>query len=148
MNSKDQDIVLLASTGCSQEEIAATMGVSQSTVSRRLQSEELKALIEKVQFELMEETATVAKDNLVHAIKSYKTSKEDPQLREHGFKATQRVLESMGILPTHTQSVFIQQIFNDNRTQIAPVIRQVLDAINTRDDDAGNMLEAEIVEGG
>ncbi len=96
---------------------AGDIGVSDSTATRRLQKPQMKALVERLHTELIDSSLAQSRDNIRHAINVYRTTpKDDPQLREHGWKASNKMLESVGIFPSHTPSVLIQNIFNEGDT--------------------------------
>jgi hypothetical protein len=42
-------------------------------------------------------------------------------------------LESAGVLASNIQSLTIQQIYNDNRNEVPENIRQLIDAVKSRD---------------
>ena len=157
-----QDIQLAEQRAAGQtlENIGNLNNLPLTTTHRRLQRPEVKALIERIQAELIETSVPIAADNIKHAVEKYKepattitvtdkkgNTKElpyvDEQLREHGFKASQRLLESVGILPSHTPSVLIQQIFNQNDPQIGQELGQLKEFLLSRygpDDHNGDLV--------
>jgi hypothetical protein len=104
LNAVDMKIAEARAAGFPMGQIGTMVGVGKSTVQRRLQNPELKEAIEKIGAELLSCCVRTAADNIKYAIESYRAPwiKEDSQLREHGFKASQRLLESIGIFPSHT----------------------------------------------
>ena len=96
--------------------IAEKLGTSVTSVHRAKQS--AKDIIEAIRDDLIHHTAAISADNIKHAIASYRSKDSDAQLREHGYKASTRMLETIGIYPSHTPSVLIQQIINES-TNIA-----------------------------
>ena len=146
-----QDIQLAEqrAEGLPLHEIARQNGFHESTASRKLQKPEIKALVERIQAELIKTSIPQAAENIRHAVEQYKpqaalpTNQRDSQLREHGFKASQRLLESVGILPSHTPSVLIQQIFNQNDPQIGQELGQLKEFLLSRygpDDHNGDLV--------
>jgi DNA-binding transcriptional regulator LsrR (DeoR family) len=71
MNTKDLAIAVTAAQGLTQEDIAAKIGMSQTTVSRRLKRPEVKSLIEEIQIALTESTAEKTKEIIANFINSY-----------------------------------------------------------------------------
>lgn len=110
--------------GATQQEIADQLGCNNGTVSRRLAKPEVRALIERLQAEVIEQAVPQAVDNIRYSVEQYRST-EDAQLREHGYKASSRMLEMAGIWPSHTPSTLIQQIYNDNSTTITAELGQL-----------------------
>lgn len=106
----------LTAAGMPHRQVAAQIGASPSAVMRAKQS--AKDIIEAIRDDLIHHTAKQSADNIKHAIKAYKDKASDSQLREHGYKASTRMLETIGIYPSHTPSILIQQIINES-TNIA-----------------------------
>lgn len=128
--------------GVHQRVIAESLGVSQSTISRLKDRGELKPYIEQAQMGLLESLPD-AIGNIKHAISSYKNPGEtvkvrdkdgnekvktvvDEQLRDHGFRASLKMAESVGILPTNLQSQVIINILNQTETIIHPVVLEYM----------------------
>lgn len=111
--------------------IAAQVGCSHQYIAKIKSKPEIKALVEQCQAEAIAKTAKAATDNLVHLITSYRNNPcETEQQRiekSHGYKATERMAENIGILPAHTQSVFIQQIFGEGKTVINADVLNIID---------------------
>jgi hypothetical protein len=101
----------LTAAGMPHRQVAAQIGASPSAVMRARQS--AKDIIEAIRDDLINHTAKQSADNIKHAITAYRNKDSDSQLREHGYKASTRMLETIGIYPSHTPSVLIQQIIND-----------------------------------
>ena len=102
---------VLTAAGMPHRQVAAQIGASPSAVMRAKQS--AKDIIEAIRDDLINHTAKQSADNIKHAITAYRNKDSDSQLREHGYKASTRMLETIGIYPSHTPSVLIQQIIND-----------------------------------
>ena len=121
MNTKDLAIAVTASQGLTQEEIAAKIGTSQTTVSRRLKQPEVKELIEEIQIALIEDTAGKTKEVIGNLINRYESNacldKKSEIEKEHGFKCLTKMAETMGIFPSHTQSSVMINVLNQ---QIVP----------------------------
>lgn len=127
LTPQDMIIAEARANGLSLSEIERTTGVNDATAGRHLQKPDVKAQIERIQAKVMEEAAESSADNIIHAITSYKAKdiKNDPQLREHGYKASNRMLEVMGIFPSHTPSTFIQQIIAGGDVVITQELSQL-----------------------
>jgi 2,4-dienoyl-CoA reductase-like NADH-dependent reductase (Old Yellow Enzyme family) len=82
--------------------IAEETGVSIATVSRRLAEDEAKAILEQGQADLVEMVPTV--------VNNYREflADEDKTIR---LKASQDITKITGITPTHTQSVYINNLY-------------------------------------
>ena len=108
-------------------QIGAELNMPARTVCNQLSRPEMRALVERYQAQLVEHVPA-AMGNLAHAIDHYQAPDADAQLREHGYKASQRVLEAASILPSHTPSVLVQQIIagGDNLAADLSEIREFL----------------------
>ena len=116
--------------GATLQEIASKEGVHESTISRKLSRPEVKAYLDRLQSNLIEKTLPIAADNIHRCIESYKTKdKEDSQAREHGFKASLKVMESAGLLPGNQQSIYIQQVYNDNRSEMPDIVKDLFNRV-------------------
>lgn len=131
--------------GATLQEIASKEGVHESTISRKLSKPEVKAYLDRLQSNLIEKTLPIAADNIHHCIESYKTKDQDSQAREHGFKASLKVMESAGLLPGNQQSIYIQQIYNDNRTETPDIVRELFSRV-VQGDTGSSYIDAEEVE--
>jgi hypothetical protein len=132
LTAQDMQICEARVEGATLQKIANQNGFDVSTASRKLSKPELQAYLDKLQIELINNTLPIAAENIHHAIGKYKSGATikaltkdgqeielpDSQLRDHGFKASLRVLESTGLLNSHAPSVIFQQIINDNSQHI------------------------------
>ena len=105
-------------------------GMPKSTVHLRLEKPELKAYLEDIQSRTINETAKEASENLTYLIKGYKNNNcEDVKARiekSHGFKASERICESIGILPSHAPSQMVINIMQTGNTYISPIVTEML----------------------
>lgn len=133
----------LAIEGKSQTEIAAILSVDPSTVSRNLSDESIKAKIAYCRNELVAKAYSKSVDNVVKVIEDYQTpaaNKDELVRREHGFKASLRVMESMGLIESRTQPAFVQNILVQNNNQyISPLTEKALSQALT-------VVDAEIID--
>lgn len=118
-------------SGKPQGQIALENNLSRKTVNQYASKPDIRAKIEAIQARLANEAYTAVADNLIGAVKAYKTLKGDTpetmQRRDHGFKASVKVAESMGILPSHSQSILVQQVFNTQNNFISPNVARLLE---------------------
>lgn len=128
-------------SGKTMEDIADIQDINKSTVSRRLTRPEVRKYIERIQEQFLTDNAEIAASNIKTVIANYQTSK-DIQDKEHGFKASIRVLESVGILPAPTQSIVYNQI-NQSTNIISPAISFLL---NKHNSDLKFLLEGQIIK--
>jgi len=112
-NSQIAQAAKLLAKGKKQVKIAQEFGVHESTISRALQTQTAKDIIEGIRDRIVRQAIPQAADNLTYAVNAYQTEGTSDQIREHGFKGSRDILAAVGIIPTHTQSVMIQQIIND-----------------------------------
>ena len=119
-----QDLIIAdaRANGLSQRQIEAVTGINDATVNRRLQKPDVKAQVDRIQARVMAEAAEQSADNIIYAINKYQSKgiKDDPQLREHGYKSSNTMLQAIGILPSHAQSMLyvnIQSTTNVQTTQ-------------------------------
>lgn len=106
--------------------IAEELGVSEATISRRTRTEEIKPYIEAAKKKLLTEYLPKSVDNIGHAIDKFKQLKagEDNQLRYFGYRASEKMLENIGILGT--PSVQFNTMINAQSTHIHPIIKEIL----------------------
>ncbi len=145
----EQDLIIVEGSvlGDKGRDIAQKAGCSPATVSI-YQRGRLKELIEKVRTRVIDEALSVSADNVIHVIQNYQTNKAtnkgEEMEKSHGFAASMKNLESAGVLASNIQSLTIQQIYNDNRSEIPETIQKLLDAVQSRDMCKG--IEEEIID--
>jgi predicted transcriptional regulator len=109
----------------SQQKIADLLGVSQSTVSRLANRDDVKAMIEKETIRFLG-SVPKAIDNIADLVN------EMPQItnvkeKELGFKASRNVLEAAGILISASPSLGVVNIVQRNSFVLSPVVQAMLD---------------------
>ncbi|MGD0821020.1 MAG: hypothetical protein ABSA71_09780 [Desulfomonilia bacterium] len=100
----------MIASGESQLAISRATGISQPTISRLVNNNEtVKALIESIRERAITECAETSFQNIKGIISS--TEKEDKELR---LKYSAKMLESIGVLPSHTQAAITLNVFQQN----------------------------------
>ena len=132
--------------GATLQEISTPRGIHESTVSKRLSRPEVKAHLERLQSSLIEKTLHLAVDNIHQVVDGYRTAPDESKKCEHGFKASIRLMESAGLLTSQQQSIYIQQIYNDNRTEIPDIVKELFQRVTSNDGSNQSYLDAEVVE--
>lgn len=137
--------VQLLATGASQADVARELGVNRSTVCRWTQKEEVRARIEAEAQRLLEALPDVVeqtKRDLATAnhlsrfiageegaTNQTRLTNPDHQLRflEGAYRKQADLLRAAGVFASPAPSIVVQQVFNDNRTQVlSPTVVQVL----------------------
>ncbi len=130
-----------AAQGLPVAEIAKKIGCDPSTVYRNLSDEKIRLKVEYCRNLIVNESYQKAAENVNNAIQEYSTT-ADPIKKNHGYDASKRVLESIGVLPSHSQAPLVANILVQNNNQyISPIVDQVLSQALT-----GNIIEAEAIE--
>lgn len=154
--------------GKSIREIGREIGKSHGSVNKLRQLPEVKAAIEAARQRIINEGLEKATDNIIYAINAYQAPRKievrtkdadgneivelidnpevDKQLRDHGARFSERVLESAGSLASQNTSIFVQNIYNDQRTAVPPEILEVLKGLNQRGNVGSLVYDAEIEE--
>ncbi|MCK9518442.1 MAG: helix-turn-helix domain-containing protein [Dehalococcoidia bacterium] len=114
----------LVAKGTRQRKVAQAMGVHESTISRALQTQTAKDIIDGIRDRIIKQTIPKAADNITYAIQAYQAEDTSAQVREHGFKGSTALLSAIGILPSHTPSVLIQQVIQGDAITITPELAQ------------------------
>lgn len=113
--------------GKSARAIAEELDVNVGTViSHQKKDPKVRALITRLQNKLLDNSLETSVDNILHAVGKYQTT-EKTQEKDHGFKASLRVAESVGILSgAGGLAIQVNNIYNDNRQEIPDVIKDFL----------------------
>lgn len=164
MNSNEENkAVQMIAKGDSQEAIAKELGVSQSTVSRFKESH--KELIQRETEKLLKSLPDITEQLLRDVSLANKVSKalngeievtDLPSLlsdtkvltkfMELSYKKQSDILKAMGIYPTQTPSVFIQNIFQSgSQAVISPNIMTVLGEHLKKTLIDSDVVDAEVV---
>lgn len=148
-SSTDQDaaIVSMSLDGHGLKDIAQATGLHPATVYRKRTKSGLRDLIESVQQQIIRDNITHIVGNISYLIQSYITNDcSNPKARDekhHAWDATKRIAETVGIFPAGTQNLFVQNIYNDHRTELSPIVIALLKSHNILPEDP---IEAELIE--
>ena len=108
-------------------DIAKSIGIPRRTTYQILSKPEIKKFIEDTQAQIITSCLEPIRDNYFHLISNYRTNTNE-QEKEHGFSAMKEVCKIAGIAPAALPSVFIQNLMQDNRTQIiTPLMQGILE---------------------
>ena len=115
--------------------IAEQIGVHPATVGRMLQKDAIKTIIEREQAKFIS-LLPDATNNVKQVVQDFydpitKTYHPDNQVRYFGFRASEKILESVGILGSTAPSTNIVNIFNQqNNLTLSPIIQSLLTSYN------------------
>ena len=120
-------------TGETLENIGKQNGLPLTTTHRKLSKPEVRAYLQKLQDALINKTLAKAVGNIHNVVSNYLKAPDDSRKCDHGFRASLRLMESAGLLPGQAQSIYIQQIYNDNRTEMPESIRALFAQVTHND---------------
>ena len=140
-------IATMTAAGMSTRQIEAVTGVDHAVVAYNLKFDSVRQLVDFSQAKIIKDCIQSTAENITDLIKGYKlndcSSRRKAAEKEHGFKATIRIAEATGLIPAQNQSIYIQQIYNDQRTDIPAQIQQVLQALQDKDSTGSLVIDAE-----
>ena len=147
LTPQDIAIATARAAGATLQEIASHNGFHEATACRHANKPDVQALIKRINDRVVNEAADPAADNIIYAIRSYqdKDIKDDPQLREHGFKSSNNILQAIGILPSHAESKLYLSIQQTTNVQITQDL-QALGKFLSHQWAGGDVIEAEGIE--
>ena len=121
-----RDVAKRLATGESQSNIARDYKMCHTSVSRFSQREDVQKLIEDETRNLLEVVPDSVEKikTLVREMK--RIPKNDHKRRELSYKASQKVLESAGIMNTPTASETLVNIVNKQENLIPPIIQELM----------------------
>ena len=144
-------------SGHTEQATADIVGVSRSSVSRYRKDPEIKAKIEAAQVKLAgsalnivdTDMAVIKRAHKVLAVDKYDTKAvsllNDTGLMDLYVKVSKRVGQAIGIFNSPAPSIFIQNMYQDNRSQtIAPGVLSLISGALAIPEDTG---EQPIIEG-
>ena len=112
--------------GESVKSIADDLGVSHQAVSAYLKKEDVKDWIEQEHLKYLQDVPT-ARENMGDLVRNMKNT-EDKDERKLAFEASKEILKSAGIIPSNTQSTFIQNIYGQNNLVLSPLLKEMLES--------------------
>lgn len=123
----------VAVTG-NQAETARQLDISKATVCRRMQNDDVKAMIEAEQAQFFQ-SLPKARENIQFLIENYLALDEEGSLvlpkddRDKAWKSSMEMLRASGMLPSHSPSTFVQNIYQQtNNMFLNPIIQDLLAA--------------------
>jgi transposase-like protein len=121
-----QEIAKRSATGESQGSIAKEFGMCHTTIRRFARKEDVQRLIKEETRNLLE-VVPDAVENIKTLVREMKNiPKNDHKRPELAYKASQKVLESAGIMNTPTPSQTVVSIINKDNPSLAPVIEALI----------------------
>jgi len=114
--------ITMKASGHTFREIAAEVGVTFQGVWGSLSKPEIRAEIEELQKQFLEANLSRAALNMTEIIHSNPEGDKDKELR---FRASTRVLESGGLLPSAVPAVYVNTLNQVNTFQ-SPKVQEVL----------------------
>lgn len=120
--------------GATYRELATRHGVDPATIHRVLTDPEVKDIVETGQRQML--------TLIPKAVDNYRVLLDDPDSKIR-LMASKDVSQTAGILPTHMQSLVVNQVYNDNRQQI--ISPDVLALLKSSMGHGGGDLQREAV---
>ncbi|MGA3193313.1 MAG: helix-turn-helix domain-containing protein [Candidatus Bathyarchaeia archaeon] len=112
--------IQMIAQGRSQAEVSRQLHVSESQVSRFVNHDDIKGLIEEETFSLMECLPDTIENikGLVRGMKDL--PQNDHKARELGYRASLKVSETAGITPVQGQASNVTMILQQNNVDLSP----------------------------
>jgi hypothetical protein len=134
---KEVFIATARAAGGSLRDIGLSLDTHKMVPSRALEKPSVRAIVDYCHEQLLQHAYKQSVQNVIGVIKEYETpagtgkdGKVDGatfQRKEHGFRASMKMLESIGLLPSGSnQSITIQQFNTSNVTNVSPVVDAAL----------------------
>ena len=129
-----KQVAQLAVTGMPNITIADQIGVAPSTVGLMLKKDQIKSIIETEQAKFLS-LLPAANNNIKQVVSDFynpitQTYHPDNQVRYFGFRASEKILESVGILANNTSTNVINIVNQQNNLTLSPVIQSLLTSYN------------------
>lgn len=132
-----QTAIVMRAQGEGYNKISDTIGLNKGTIHHKLQKDEINQLIKKAQTDLIKNSLTTAINNQTEKIKASaeivkkvtqgeKLTDGSVKLMELGHDAEKQLLQSVGIHTSHTQSIQVNNILVDNRSELSPAIERMI----------------------
>lgn len=121
--------------GLPQSKIAAKIGMNQATVSRAINNDtHVKKLIEEG-VQVLTNALPKAVGNLVHAANKFQDEmpkdygKAELQMREFGYRSSERIMDLVGLGASHAQAPMIQKIFVQTNNFMTPIVNRAISMV-------------------
>jgi len=145
--NKEQVIIAESIKGTPQKDIADKVGLTPGRISQIASKAELRAIIEECRSKVFKQAGLQSADNMIDVITCNPEYEEedkegnvkrkiDYQLRGLKYKYSAKLLETMGVFPSHGESIVINQVFNQQNTVV----------INEASRDALKYLGIDLIE--
>lgn len=137
-NAERVTMAVLYAAGVKQKEIAKSMGCTEANVSIILRRSDMRDIVELCRQQVVKNAYQKAMGNIVKSVSEYdqpvsvddegNASKEDLMRREHGFKASLKIAETVGVVSSgQGGSSVVNNIMIDNMNMISPATSKLLD---------------------
>ncbi len=133
-----EEVVQGLALGRNKAEIAREVGLSRSQVSRFSKRDDIRGELENLWTRLLDVApdAVTNIQTLVSGMK--KLPRKDVKGRELAYKASLKVLEGVGVLPSQSPTVLVQNIVNNQTNVIDARTQQILSRYDAEEiQDAG-----------
>jgi hypothetical protein len=151
-----QTVVNLRATNTGYGTIEAETGIPHSVAHRLAQKDEINQMIKEAQTRLIKNGLGIAIDNQIKKIalsskitdqigNAEELSAGSIKALELGHDAEKQILQSVGIHNAHTQSITLNQILVDNRSELSPAVESLLTA-HIKNISGANVVDAEVIE--
>lgn len=123
----DRDVMIAkrAVDGATNAQISREFDISSGRVSQILNREDIKDIVDRAHARLVSHTLPTAVENIHHAVLQYQTTKDKTE-KDHGFRASEKVLESAGLLAGNSTSIVHQTYIETQTNVMSPVIEKLL----------------------
>ena len=130
---RDVQIAVQKASGSSDREIGRKWGMTRQGINEIVNRGDVKALIKEITNKMALKEGVKAYENISYCIDVYRKKKIDDmpkekalQMRDHGFKASVKVLESLGIFESAKTSVNVQNITNTQNNIVSPMMADLI----------------------
>jgi len=137
LTAEEMNMASMRAAGATLQTIANHEGKDVSTISRRMSKSEIQDYITEIKEQMMSTTLKKSVENIQYAVNQYKTT-DDKQVKEHGARFSERIAESVGILPSRTPSLTI-----NGDVQVTPIIAQIIQQFGRSLASSDDVIEAE-----
>jgi hypothetical protein len=129
----------MSAAGMIHQDIADATNLSRPTITKLLHKPELQEKINTVRDKLLNDLLPKACENVEFCVNGMQTT-DDKQFKYFGYRASEKIMESVGLLASPALSIQFQQIFNHQQIHLHPVISGLLGS-------HGGTFDAEFTDG-